>query len=618
VERGRLAPLALGALGIVFGDIGTSPLYAFSQCFTSRFPASPQNVLGILSLIIWALIVVVCIKYVTFMMRADYDGEGGILALLAQVADKPKTPGMPVALTGIALVALFGAAALYGDGLITPAISVVSAIEGLNVWTSSAQPYIMPASIAVLFLLFLFQSRGTGRIGSIFGPVMLVWFVSIGIAGLVSLVQHPIVLSAFNPLYGIEYFFRNGLTSLVIFGAVVLCVTGAEALYADLGHFGRTPIVTAWYVSAFPALLLNYLGQGAHTLAAPQSVASSFYALFPQQLVIPMVVLSTAATIIASQSLITGVFSLTHQASQLGLSPSFREIHTSQEEAGQIFIPAVNVALAIGCIAIVATFRTSAALGGAYGLAVSLTMLATTISYANLTRTRFKWPLLYRIPVIGLFLAWDVPFVLGNLSKLFEGAWLPLLIGCVLFILSITWDRGRSKLLSVIRGNSIPIDDIVSKTEGAPADGTVSVFFTTEENSVPAALQNWWIRNRLTSSTIVLVKFVNSSRPYVPLEQKVQIEETQHLVRIRASFGFMETPTLDEVVKGVKLRREVPMNALFYYMISPEFDRDTSPDKIPAWQRMLFIWMSHNVPSRVESWNIPPDRAIEFGVRVPL
>ena len=618
VDKRRLAPLALGALGVVFGDIGTSPLYAFSQCFSNAFPASPQNVLGILSLIIWALIVVVCIKYVTFMMRADCDGEGGILALLAQVAGKPKTQGMPVTLGAVALVALFGAAALYGDGLITPAISVVSAMEGLKVWTSAAEPFIVPASIAVLFLLFLFQSRGTGRIGSVFGPVMLVWFLTIGVAGLVSLVHRPIVLSAFNPIYGAQYLVRNGATSLVIFGAVVLCVTGAEALYADLGHFGRKPITAAWYFCAFPALLLNYLGQGAQVLASPQSVASSFYALFPAMLVVPMVVLSTVATIIASQSLITGVFSLTHQASQLGLSPTFREIHTSHEERGQIFIPAVNVALAIGCIVIVATFRTSAALGGAYGLAVSLTMLATTIAYADVTQTRFKWPIWYTIPVIGLFLLWDVPFVLGNLAKLIEGAWLPLLIGCVLFVMSITWDRGRSKLIAFIRNNSIPVDEIVSTTASAPADGTVSVFFTTEEDRVPAALQNWWIRNRVAASRIVLVKFVAANRAYVPLEEKVQIDEGPRVVRIRASFGFMETPTLDDVIKSVKMRREVPMNALFYYLISPEFATDTSRAKIPAWQRALFVWMSRNAPSRVESWNIPADRVIEFGVSVPL
>lgn len=610
--------MALGALGVVFGDIGTSPLYAFSQCFTPTFPASPQNVLGVLSLIIWALIVVVCIKYIAFMMRADCDGEGGILALLAQVAGKPKTEGVPIALTAVVLVALFGAAALYGDGLITPAISVVSAMEGLNVWTSVAKPFIVPASIAVLALLFLFQSRGTGRIGSIFGPIMLLWFLAIGIGGVVSILHHPIVLRAFNPVYAAEYFVRNGVTSFVILGAVVLCVTGAEALYADLGHFGRKPIVTAWYVSVFPALLLNYLGQGAYALETPANVSSSFYALFPGALLIPMVILSTVATIIASQALITGVFSLTHQASQLGLAPNLKEVHTSREQIGQIYIPTVNAVLAIGCVAIVATFRTSAALGGAYGLAVSITMLATTIAYANLARTRYKWPLWFRVPVIGLFLAWDVPFVLGNLSKFLEGAWLPLVVACVLFTLSITWDRGRSKLLAFIRANSIPIRDIIGGGESATPDGTVSVFFTTEEDSVPAALQNWWIRNRVSWSTIVLVKFVTASRPYVTQEDRVEIEEVPRLVRIHASFGFMETPSLDQVIESVKLKRDVPMNSLFYYLISPEFLPDKTAGKLPAWQRTLFIWMSKNAPSRTESWDVPPDRVMYFGVRVPI
>ena len=613
----KLAPMAVGALGVVFGDIGTSPLYAFSQCFTPQFPASPQNVLGVLSLIIWTLIVVVCIKYVTFMMRADYDGEGGILALLAQVAGKPKTQGAPVALTGIALVALFGAAALYGDGLITPAISVVSAIEGLNVWTDMAKPFVVPGAIVVLSLLFLFQSRGSGRIGSVFGPIMLLWFLAIGVGGLVSILQHPVVFRAFNPLYGVEYFARNGLTSFVILGAVVLCVTGAEALYADLAHFGRKPIVTAWYVSAFPALLLNYLGQGAHVLASPQSAPNSFYALFPGALIIPMVLLSTVATIIASQSLITGVFSLTHQATQLGLSPNVQEVHTSKEEIGQIYVPAVNAALAIGCIVVVATFRTSAALGGAYGLAVSLTMLATTISYANLTRTKYNWPLFYRVPVIGLFLAWDVPFVLGNLTKFFDGAWLPLLIACVLFTLSITWDRGRSRLLAFVRANSLPVDELLGH-EPTTIDQTVSIFLTTEENSVPAALENWWVRNQVAAGTVVLLRFVSAGRPYVPVEEKVQIDQSRRLFRIRASFGFMETPSIDDVIKGVKLSREVPMNSLFYYLISPQFTAATGPRKMPSWQRILFVWMSRNAPSRAETFNIPPDRVIQYGVRVPL
>lgn len=459
----KLAPLALAALGVVFGDIGTSPLYAFSQCFSPRNPATQLNVLGILSLVIWALIVVVCIKYIAFMMRADNDGEGGILALLAQVARKPKTEGMPIALGAVALVALFGAAALYGDGVMTPAISVISAMEGLEVWTDGAQPFVVPGAIALLGGLF----------------------------------------------YAAHYLAHNGPSSLRIFGAIVLCVTGAEALFADLAHFGRAPIAQAWYLAALPALLLNYLGQGAHTLAAPGGVSHSFYALFPGPLLIPMVVLSSAATIVASQALITGVFSLTHQGTELGLWPRTREIHTSRMEIGQIYLPTVNVLLAIGCIAMVATFRSSAALALAYGLAVSLTMLATTIAYTTLTGTRYRWPVWYRIPVIALFLSWDVPFVLGNLSKIPDGAWLPLLVACALFVLAVTWDRGRSRLIAFIRSNGMPVADFAIADHEPARKGGVAVFLSAESRDIPGALRNSWIREHLTSDTVILLTFVN-------------------------------------------------------------------------------------------------------------
>jgi KUP system potassium uptake protein len=614
-----LAPMALGALGVVFGDIGTSPLYAFSQCFTSRFPATPQNVLGILSLIIWALTVVVCVKYIAFLMRADYEGEGGILALLAQIAGKPTIEGMPVALSTVALVALFGAAALYGDGAITPAISVISAMEGLNVWTAAAKPFIVPGSIVLLAALFALQHRGTGRIGSLFGPVMLVWFGAIGIAGLIAVFQAPIVLEAVNPVWGIRYFLHNGVTSLVILGAIVLCVTGAEALYADLAHFGRKPITAAWYVSAFPSLLLNYLGQGAHTLAAPQSVANSFYALFPGPFLMPMVVVATAATVIASQSLITGVFSLTHQATQLGLAPRSTEVHTSRTEIGQVYLPFANVTLGIICITLVATFRSSAALGGAYGLAVSLTMLATTIAYARLTRVRFKWPLFYRVPVIALFLLFDVPFVLGNLSKFLEGAWLPLAIACVLFVFSVTWNRGRSKLVAFVQANSVSAEQFVAGDRAEPTQG-IAIFFTPAPDGIPAALQNWWLREHLRSSTVVLTSFIDVPRPYVPKEERVRIERrSPHLLYVREYHGFMQDPKIDYVVSRIKaLCTDINFDDPFYYLLAPEFVRESSRHAMPAWQRTLFVWMSRNSRSRTDSLGIPAARVVQFGVTVPI
>lgn len=527
---------------------------------------------------------------------------------------------MPVALSAVALVALFGAAALYGDGAITPAISVISAVEGLNVWTSAAGPFIVPGSIVLLILLFMLQHRGTGRIGILFGPIMLVWFASIGVAGLVALLRNPIVLKAFIPVYGVQYFLHNGMTSFVILGAIVLCVTGAEALYADLGHFGRKPITAAWYASVFPALLLNYLGQGAHTLAAPQSVSNSFYALFPAPFLIPMVIVATAATVIASQSLIAGVFSLTHQATQLGLSPRATEVHTSRTEIGQIYLPFVNATLAIACITIVATFRTSAALGGAYGLAVSLTMLATTVAYATLTRVRFKWPALYRIPVIGLFLLFDVPFVLGNLSKFLDGAWMPLAIACALFTLSVTWNRGRSKLIAFIHANSIAVERFISSDHGTEAKRGVAVFFTPKPDEIPAALQNWWIREHLDSNTVILISFIDVARPYVSQDARLRINQgSADLLCVRAYDGFMQAAKIDEIIARLKnLRPNLDLDDVFYYLPAPAFTKDSSPHALPQWQRGLFVWMSRNARAKTDSLGIPMDRVMEFGLCVPI
>ena len=618
--RRSLGPLALAALGVVFGDIGTSPLYAYAQCFSYDFRATPQNVLGILSLIIWALIAVVCVKYVTFMLRADYDGEGGILALLARVAGSPEGNGMPVALGAIAMIALFGAAALYGDGIITPAISVISAIEGLGVWTKTAQPFIVPMSVAVLAGLFMLQPRGTGRVGKLFGPVMLLWFLAIGVAGAVAVSRHPAVLAAVSPAYGVAFFIHHGLRGALIFGAVVLCVTGAEALYADLAHFGRAPITAAWYAAVFPALLLNYLGQGAHTLVAPSSVDSAFYALYPSGLVVPMVLLSTAATVIASQSLISGAFSLTHQATQLGLAPRFWTVHTSKRRIGQIYVPAVNVFLAIGCIALVVTFRSSAALAGAYGLAVSVTMLATTITYAALTHRRFRWPLASTIAIVSLFLLWDVPFFVGNLSKVPAGGWFPLVVATALFTLFTTWNRGRTRLMTFLQAQSIPVEDFL-KSAGthASVEGT-AVFFTSDPRGIPAALHNWWITEHLALNAVVLLTMANVGRPYVAESDRVEVESlSPHLVRVHARYGFMQHERIDEVMRRLKESRpDLDLATVTYYLPAPSIDPKHCGHRLPAWQRLLYVWMLRNAHSRIDALGLPADRVMQFGVNVPM
>ena len=616
-ENRRLPILALAALGVVFGDIGTSPLYAFSQCFSHEFLPSARNVMGILSLIAWALIIVVCVKYVTFMLRADYDGEGGILALLAQVA--AAKPGGTVGLTMVTMIALFGGAALYGDGIITPAISVVSAIEGLDVWTSAAHRFIVPLAVAVLFVLFFFQSRGTGKIGRLFGPIMVLWFAAIAVAGIFAIARHPLILRALSPYYAIEFFVRNGGGSIFIFASVVLCVTGAEALYADLAHFGCRPIRLAWYSVVFPALLLNYFGQGANALESPKTLSNAFFALYPHALIVPMVILSTIATVIASQALISGAFSLTHQATQLGFVPRFRIIHTSRHEGGQIYMPAVNVALAIGCIALVVTFRSSAALGGAYGLAVSITMLCTTVAYSALTQKTFRWPLWATVCVVTLFCIYDVPFFIGNITKIASGGWLPLAIAVVLFTIFITWNRGRRRLMKYVFDHSLPLSEFKHLSRPAEVEGT-AILFTADGRGIPETLRDWWSKEHIALNKVVLLTISNVSRPYVPVQERTQIEFlTQQLIRVRATYGFMEEANIDDILGS--LQKEIPeINplAVTYYLPAPEIVADTTRQALPKWQRSLYAVMTRNAPSRTDTLRLPIERVMHFGLRVPI
>ncbi|MBV9270552.1 MAG: KUP/HAK/KT family potassium transporter, partial [Candidatus Eremiobacteraeota bacterium] len=614
--------LALGALGIVFGDIGTSPLYAFQQCFLGDASASvtTDNIYGICSLIFWALVIVVSIKYVTFLLRADYDGQGGTLALLAQLTPVRKST-IPAGITGIAVLVLFGSAMLYGDGVITPAISVVSAIEGLDTWTTAAHPYIVPLSMIVLLGLFALQPRGTAGIGKLFGPVMVLWFTAIGLAGAVSIAHHPQILAALNPVHSWAFFLRHGFRSFLIFGAVVLCLTGAEALYADLAHFGRKPITLAWYCVVMPALVLNYFGQGALTLVNPKVVSASFYALFPHWAIIPMVLLATAATIIASQALISGVFSLTQQAMQLGYTPRFRIVHTSRHYAGQIYMPALNVLLAIVCLTIIATFRSSNALGGAYGLAVTVTMITTTIAFARLLRVKWRWPLWGIVLLIGLFLSWDIPFLTGNLYKVTSGGWLPLLIATCLFTVFVTWNRGRRRLMEALFSHAMPIEQFLRETRNAAghAAGT-SFFLSPDSQNIPFALRHQWLRNHIANDTVVLLSIVNASRPYVHADRRVQIEEVApRLMRIRAFYGFMQEPRINDILH--QLRKHCPgldLSQPTYYLASPKIVADTSEHALPAWQRNSYYWMTRIARPLTDSLGIPPNSIVEFGVEARI
>src|SRR5215468_1514887 len=445
-QRWPAARLAIAALGIVFGDIGTSPLYAMRECFGEHgVTPTAENVLGVLSLMLWSLTLVVAVKYLGFIMRADNQGEGGIFALLALIPRAESSWEMRQR-TAVVLLALFGAALLYGDGVITPAISVLSAVEGLSVATSAAEPLVVPVTCIILGMLFLVQRRGTARIGGIFGPVMLIWFVFIALAGLLQIAQSPGVLAAVNPWYAVRFFRENGFRGFEVLGAAVLAITGGEALYADMGHFGRRPIRLSWWSIVFPALLLNYCGQGALLLHDTGARANPFYALVPRLILVPAVVLATVATIIASQALISGAFSLTRQAVQLGYVPRLNIVHTSRESEGQIYLPAVNQFLSVACIALVLGFEHSSRLAAAYGIAVTGTMLITSLVFFFITVHAWRWPLWKAMSVTLLFLAIDIPYFIANLIKFVQGGWFPILVAIVVYACFTTWKRGRAEL----------------------------------------------------------------------------------------------------------------------------------------------------------------------------
>lgn len=616
-----LSALSLAALGVVFGDIGTSPLYAFQQCFTGEFPAAvtPQNILGILSLIFWALVVIVCVKYVVFLLRADYDGQGGTLALLAQLIP-PNRAATPMGLSTLALFILFGASMLYGDGAITPAISVTSAVEGLDVWTRAAHPFIVPIAVIILIGIFAVQKRGTGRIGNFFGPIMLVWFTAIGVVGAFSVVRYPHIFVALDPAYAIQFFMRNGLLSLLIFGAVVLCVTGCEALYADLAHFGRKPITVAWAFVVMPALLLNYFGQGALTLQDPHAIHAPFFTLVPRWGLVPMVFLATVATVIASQALISGVFSLTQQAMQLGFTPRFRIVHTSRHFAGQIYMPSINALLGIVCIIVVIAFRSSERMGAAYGLAVTITMLMDTIAFSQLLRKVWKWPTWQWLPLITLFLAWEAAFLIGNASKFRSGGWVPFAIALALFALFTTWNRGRRRLMASLSEHIMPVDQFLREVKEPTLISGTAFFLSPDPHGIPFVLRHQWMRSHIIFDTIVLLTVMHESQPFVHPENRLEIEEiTPRLMRVKAWYGFMQEPRINDILAHLRKERpNVDFSHPTYYLASPKIRDARGPSALPSWQRNLFRWMARNARPLTDSLGLPPNNVIEFGVEVKI
>ncbi len=619
-EHAGMGPLALAALGVVFGDIGTSPLYAYRQCFGTGHGFTPThaNVLGILSLITWALILVVCVKYASVVLRADNDGEGGTFALLAQL--RPSTRiGIPAPMTAVGLLLLFAAGMVYGDGVITPAISVLSAVEGLNVATSAAEPFVVPITIAILVGLFLVQSRGTGKIGAIFGPVMVLWFLTIAVVGAVQIVHEPRVLAALNPLNGIRFLLDNRLAGIMVFGAVVLCVTGVEAMYADLAHFGRRPIWLAWYVMVFPSLLLNYYGQGALTLGDPHALANPFFALVPSWALIPMVVLATIATVIASQALISGAYSLTQQAVQLGYLPRLRIVHTSDRLEGQIYMPFVAAMLAISCIALVILFRSSERLGSAYGLAVTATMLIDSLVIGVVIRNRFKWPLWVTAPLVTVFIIVDGMFLIGNLPKLPEGGYIPVVIAVVMFTVFTTWVKGRRRLAIALRDLSTPVEEFVREVGNEPAthSDSTAIFLTPHPEGIPFILRHHWLRSRVLREEVVLLTIVHARRPYVDPLQRVKIEQiVPRLTRVTAYYGFMETPNVNEIMSRCRpgIPPEIELEDADYFLARPRLGKRLEKGGFPFWRRWLLGYMMRNASPLTDSLGIPDDRIIEFSV----
>jgi len=610
----HLATLSLAALGVVYGDIGTSPLYAFRECFNPEYGLAPSvsTVYGLLSLIVWSLILIVSVKYIVFIMRLDNHGEGGILALLALLLQRRRR-GVLIAL------GLFGAALLYGDGVITPAISVLSAIEGLTVSTPQFSPYVVPSTLLTLFLLFFVQRYGTASIGTVCGPIMLIWFVLIGVLGVGEIMRGPAVLLALNPWYGVSFLIEHGLASLLVLGAVVLAVTGAEALYADMGHFGRSPIRLVWFGLVFPALVLNYFGQGALVLRVPDAVQNPFYLLAPRHLLYPLIAIATLATVVASQALISGAFSLTQQAVQLHYSPRVSIIHTSRAEVGQIYIPAVNMALLMGCLLLVLGFKSSSALAAAYGIAVTGTMAITSVLFYVIARERWQWSVWRAGALAGVFLTIDLAFFGANIVKTARGGWLPIAIATAIFLIMTTWNRGRELLQGILAQAALPLDRFISEVRRAnpPRVPGTGLFLTPTVDGAPLVLQRHLTFNKALQQEIVLLSITTEEVPEVQPAKRVTSEAlTEGFYRVNARYGFMEKPDVQDIIaicrgRGMKLE----VDDTTYYLGRTEL-LPTGPVRMMRWRKRLFGVMARNASSATDFFNIPPNRVVELGARL--
>ena len=624
---GRIA-LALGALGVVFGDIGTSPLYTLRECLRSVGSVTghvrPEDVLGILSLMAWALILVVTVKYLTFIMRADHNGEGGIFALLALVPSRfrcnSKNRGR---VTGIALLGVIGAALLYGDGVITPAISVLSAVEGLTIANESFRPWVVPLTCLILVGLFLIQRRGTGKVGQMFGPVMLLWFGTLAALGVRHILEDPQVLQAFSPLWGVRFFAHHGRHGFLILGSVVLVVTGGEALYADLGHFGIAPIRRAWLWLVFPALLLGYMGQGALVLTHPQAMENPFFAQVPKgPATIALVLLSSAATVIASQALISGAFSLTRQAMVLGYFPTVTIHHTSESTEGQIYIPEVNALLAIGCLALVLTFRESIKLAAAYGIAVTGTMAITSILFYIVARYRWNWAAWKAVGLLIFFLSFDIPFLVANLFKFMKGGYVPVMIGAALIAGMLIWSRGRTFLEEKYATRYPSFEAVRESIKDCLATrvpGT-AVFIAPSVDHVPPILMHFVQRCRSLSEQVVLLTVITDMESEVAEGGRYQIKDLgDGFWRVVLHFGYMEHPKVADALRSAAARGALPVdvNDLTYY-IGHETLTEGKSNRMGKTAEKIFSYLQRNAVEVERTFCLPPEQVIEIGTQVDL
>ncbi len=620
-SRRSLALVSLAALGVVFGDIGTSPLYALAECFRGEHGATmtPANVIGVCSLIFWALVLVIAVKYVTFVMRADNRGEGGILALMALVRSRTGE-GTDDRRVLVAL-GLFGSALLYGDGVITPAISVLSAVEGINVATTAFEPYILPITVTILVALFAIQPMGTARVGRLFGPVLAIWFVVLAVLGIRGLLVEPTILRALNPLHALEFFGRNGRHGLLVMGAVVLCVTGGEALYADMGHFGRAPIRAMWFGLAMPALVLNYLGQGALLLSSPAAVANPFFRLAPPWALYPLVVLATLATVIASQALISAAFSLTQQAIQLGYAPAVRVTHTSETEMGQIYIPSVNWMLMLATVGLVLGFKSATHLASAYGIAVTMTMAITSILFFMVARELWHWSMAHAGSISGLFLLVDLAFLGPNLLKIHTGGWFPLVAASVVFTLLTTWRTGRRLTRARLAENAMPLAALLAELEGGgiPRIPGAAVFFTGNPESVPTALEQHLRHMRVLHEQVVLLTVRTRDVAHVDGEGRVSVRSLGAGVHaVIAEQGFMEETDVPGILLALgPMGLTLDVQSTSFYL-RREIVESTARPGMAIWRERLYARMVRNARNAGASFNLPADRVVEVGTRVEI